>query len=228
MAGTSLPQADAAEPLELPIPAGQTWYVCQGYNGQVTHAGSPSLDLSLEPRSPGSRGCLAGSKYSSAGSVVSSPGAGTANQWPGCCGDDFVCVNLDSGGSVAVGHLSDRVPSGSRIEAGTTIGSVAWPQPSNGDYAHIHVQAHPKADCTEGSDPVAFDEAHGFRWACTPDLPYSGTPNQYSGLALQGCRSADATRPKLVRAEPSRETKADWARLRALIRSVADVLSSWM
>lgn len=181
-------------PLVLPIPQGQTWYVCQGYNGQVTHHNAPALDLSLVRESAGTRGCLAGTKYSSAGSLVSSPGAGTAYRWPGCCGDDFVCVNLDSGGSVAIGHLSNRVPSGSRVPTGGRLGTVAWPGDRNGDYAHIHIQVHADPGCTEGSDPVAFDTAHGFKLACTPDLPYSGEPNQYSGLPVSRCKSSSETR----------------------------------
>ena len=181
--------------LELPIPPGQTWYVCQGYNGPITHGGAPALDLSIEHRSAGPEGCLAGSKYSSAGSIVTSPGDGTARRWPGCCGDDFVCVDLDSGGSVAIGHLSNRVPDGARVASGSRIGTVAWPHRSNGDFAHVHVQAHPAWGCTEGGDPVAFDVAHGFKWGCTPDLPYSGAVNQYSGLAVQRCGSHRAGEP---------------------------------
>lgn len=194
--GIDAPRAEArrtrppARSLVLPIPPNQTWYVCQGYNGQITHAGMPALDLSLDRRSAGSEGCLAGSKYSSAGSVVTSPGDGTASRWPGCCGDDFVCVDLDLGGSVAVGHLSHRVRDGSRVTAGSRIGTVAWPDQSNGDFSHVHVQAHPAWGCTEAGDPVAFDVAHGFKWRCTPDLPYSGTVNQYSGLAVARCGSS--------------------------------------
>lgn len=174
-------------PFVLPIPPGETWYVCQGYNGELTHSGAPALDFSRAKQSPGSKGCMAGSKYSSAGAVVSAPAAGTAHRWPGCCGDDFVCVNFDSGGSAAIGHLTDRVPSGTRVATGSRIGTVAWPHPSNGDYAHVHVQVHQSPDCTHGSDPVAFDVAHGFKWSCTPDLPYSGALNQYSGLAVSRC-----------------------------------------
>ncbi|HYO60595.1 MAG TPA: hypothetical protein VEU29_01700 [Actinomycetota bacterium] len=182
--------------LVLPIPPNQTWYVCQGYNGQITHAGQPALDLSLEARSVGPDGCLAGSKYSSAGSVVTSPGDGVASRWPGCCGDDFVCVDLDSGGSVAVGHLSNRVPDGTRVATGQRIGTVAWPHPSNGDFAHVHVQAHPAWGCTDGGGPVAFDVAHGFKWRCTPDLPYSGAVNQYSGMAVSRCGASAAAGPR--------------------------------
>lgn len=202
----SRPALASSPPLVLPIPRGQTWYVCQGYNGGVTHRAAPALDLSLVRDSAGSGGCLARTKYSSAGSVVSSPGAGTAYRWPGCCGDDFVCVNLDSGGSVAIGHLSDRVASGTRVPTGGRLGTVAWPGVSNGDYAHIHVQVHPDPGCTEASEPVAFDTAHGFKWACTPDLPYSGEPNQYSGLAVSRCSSSAET-PY----EKSREKDADSA-----------------
>lgn len=182
------PAASKEGALQLPIPPGQTWYVCQGYNGQATHAGVPALDLSAARESPGGKGCLAGTKYSSAGAVVSSPGAGIAHRWPGCCGNDFVCVDLDRGGSVAIGHLSNRAASGRRVAAGDRIGTVAWPGISNGDYAHIHVQAHSTPRCTQGSEGVAFDVAHGFKWACTPDLPYSGTVNQYSGLAVARCK----------------------------------------
>lgn len=204
-----IPRATAAQPmtrpLVLPIPPGQTWYVCQGYNGELTHEATPALDFSLASQSAGSKGCMSGSKYSSAGSLVSSPAAGTAYRWPGCCGNDFVCVNFDSGGSAAIGHLSNRVPSGTHVPTGGRIGTVAWPHSSNGDYAHIHVQVHAGFNCTESSDPVAFDVAHGFKWACIPDLPYSGAPNQYSGLAVARCGSA----PVNERAPAIREPESD-------------------
>ena len=181
---------DSTRSLVLPIPANETWYVCQGYNGKLTHEGMASIDLSLDPRSPGPKGCMKGTKFTSAGSVVSSPSAGTAYRWPGCCGDDFVCVNFDSGGSAAIGHLSNRVKNGTRVGTGSSIGTVAWPHRSNGDYAHIHVQIHMEHDCTEGSDPVPVDVTHGFNWLCTPNLPNSGEINQYSGLAVNRCRSS--------------------------------------
>ena len=186
--------SSASRPLVLPIPPGETWYVCQGYNGELTHSGVPALDFSRAKQSAGSKGCMVGSKYSSAGAVVSAPAAGTAYRWPGCCGNDFVCINLDSGGSAAIGHLKDRVPNGTRVATGGRIGSVAWPDSSNGDYAHIHAQVHSSPNCTEGSDPVAFDVAHGFKWSCMPDLPYSGAPNQYSGLAVSRCAEAPVAR----------------------------------
>lgn len=205
IADSSFHPARSSGSLVLPIPPDQKWYVCQGYEGQITHEGTPALDLSRDPGSPGPQGCMAGSKYSSAGSVVSSPATGTAYRWPGCCGHDFVCINIDSGGSVAIGHLSKRIASGTRVEIGARIGSVAWPHPANGDYAHIHVQAHPSPDCTEGEDPVAFDTAHGFKWQCTPNLPYSGAVNQYSGLAVERCPSPGSTTRKTNNAPSPRD-----------------------
>lgn len=182
----------STRPLVLPIPAGQTWYVCQGYDGQLTHRDAPALDLSVDPLAAGPRGCMSGSRYSSAGSEVTSPAAGTAYRWPGCCGNDFVCVNFDTGGSAAIGHLSNRIASGTRVGTASRIGTVAWPKAANGDYAHIHVQVHAEQDCTEGSDPVPFDMTHGFRWQCTRNLPYSGVVNQYSGMAVSRCSSSES------------------------------------
>ncbi len=190
-AGPSYGRLSSSRPFVLPIPPNQTWYVCQGYGGEITHGGVPALDLSIDPRSAGPKGCMGASKYSSAGSEVTSPAAGTAYRWPGCCGHDFVCVNFDTGGSVAIGHLSNRVASGTRVQTGSRIGTVAWPARSNGDYAHIHVQVHPTPNCTEGSDPVPFDAGYGFKWQCTPNLPYSGVVNQYSGLAVNRCPTSD-------------------------------------
>lgn len=203
------PAAAAGRRLVLPIPPGEVWYVCQGYNGSITHEGIPGLDLSLERSSVGPDGCLAKNKYSSAGSIVTSPAAGFAQRWPGCCGDDFVCVNLASGGSVAIGHLSNRVASGTVVAAGERVGTVAWPHRMNGDYAHIHVQAHTERDCTEGSDPVAFDVAHGFKWACAPDLPYTGIPNEYSGLALERCDSGSKVAERRVDAQDPKPNGQD-------------------
>ena len=174
-------------PFVLPIPADTTWVVCQGYNGEITHDEVPALDLSLAPSSAGPKGCVMSTKYTSAGSEVFSPAAGTAHRSSGCCGDDFVCVDLDSGGSVAIGHLDHRVPDGTRVRTSERLGTVAWPARSNGHYAHIHIQAHPAPGCMEGSGAVPFDSAHGFKFVCGPNLSHSGETNQYSGVRLTRC-----------------------------------------
>lgn len=91
--------------------------------------------------------------------------------------------------SIGVGLRIRRLHQAQRVAAQERIGTVAWPNIANGSYAHLHVQAHSRSDCTESDDAVAFDVAHGFAWACTPNLPYSGTANQYSGLALTRCKT---------------------------------------
>ena len=149
---------------------------------------------------------MASTKYSSAGSVVTSPGSGIAYRTSGCCGRDFVCVNLDAGGSVALGHLSDRIWSGAKVDAGDRVGIVAWPDHANGDYAHIHIQAHSGFGCMGDGEAVPFDRAHGFKFRCVRELPYSGDVNQYSGLPLQHC-SPDPG-PRRVREPGPRFTRA--------------------
>ena len=183
------PAVLASSPLVLPIPPGQTWYVCQGYNGQITHHGTPALDLSLTRKSVGSQGCLAGTKYTSAGSVVSSPAAGTAYRTPGFAGDDFVCVNFDFGGSAAIGHLDNRIASGTRVQTGARIGTVAWPEYSNGDYSHVHIQVHPAPDCTEGSDP-----SHSILRTASGSHALPSFLIQVSPTSTPGSASADASR----------------------------------
>jgi len=41
--------AQAYPSMMLPFAAGQTWYVCQGYNGSITHPGQPWLDVTTYP-----------------------------------------------------------------------------------------------------------------------------------------------------------------------------------
>ena len=195
---TSAPalERSPSEELLLPVPAGQTWQVCQGYNGEITHEATPALDLSAAPRSAGPSGCLAGTKYFSAGAVITSPGSGRAHRAWGCCGNDFVCIDLDSGGSIAIGHLANRIDGGRRASPGDRIGTVAWPAPANGDYAHVHIQAHPEPGCMTSSNAVPFDAEHGFGFACVEDLPYSGEANQYSGMSVRRCESSPDERAR--------------------------------
>lgn len=202
----------STRPFALPIPSGDTWVVCQGYNGSISHGGTPALDLSLAPDAAGPLGCMMSTKYTSAGSEVVSPAAGIAYRTSGCCGDDFVCVDLDAGGSVAIGHLDHRVPDGTRVGTVERIGTVAWPNEANGEYAHIHIQAHPIAGCMDASEAVPFDSEHGFRFACAPDLTYSGGSNQYSGLQLSRCGNALASDDSGTSARVWKRVPEEWLR----------------
>ena len=187
-------------PLLLPFSPGETWYVCQGYNGQAseTHNNVPALDLSVDanspgnlsvsPGSPGRTGCAPATANASTGRSIRAPIAGTVRH----VGADLVCID-SSDRSVLLGHLDNRLAVGSRVTAGQQVGAVAPPNPANGPYAHIHVQAYSAINCVS-SDAIAFSEENGARFRGALDMPYIGTPgaplgpdnprNQYSGRAL--------------------------------------------
>jgi hypothetical protein len=194
------PQRASANPspLPLPWPEGQTWYVCQGYNGLISHQGKPQLDLSIDPRAAGPSGCTPSTKNSSYDKPVLAPGSGRVKRINGFRGPDFVCLTFDAGGSMAIGHLSNRAADGP-IEAGKTLGTVEAAGYNNGNYAHIHVQFHSGSGC--GKSPlVPFDDAHQARFQCAPNLPFdlnSRKTNQYSGLALTRCATTSPGPPPL-------------------------------
>lgn len=189
-------------PLLLPFSVGETWYVCQGYNGQISHFDAPALDLSVDPNSPGPTGCTLSTADASTGRFVTAAGAGQALHWDftdpvtGVFHTDFLCINFDAGGSVLLGHMGNRVGHGTHVSAGQQVGTVNGPDNMNGRYAHIHVQAYSKPNCDKTAK-IAFSDANGARFQCAPDMPYQGTPgdpvgpsnpaNQYSGQPLTRC-----------------------------------------
>ena len=162
----------------LPFPAGQIWWVCQGYNGQVSHQNIAALDLSVAPDAMGSIGCTPATANASTGRSVIAPGSGHAYH----VNSDMVCINFDAGGSVLVGHIGNRVAGRTHVTGGSTVlGQVNPPGSANGGYAHIHIQAYSTSGC--GTAPKApFDTAHGARFECNQNLAYSGQVDQYSGI----------------------------------------------
>jgi len=177
--------ADASDRrLTLPFSTGETWYVCQGYNANATHSGEPSLDISYSKDSVGPNACIINSTTANAstGRAVRSPASGVAY----AVGIDGVCVNLTVGGSVYLGHLTDRIASGTTVSAEKQVGKVAGPNSNNARFSHVHLQAHSGTGC--GSSPrIPFSDGSHMRFSCAPDLTDSGAANQHSGLALQRC-----------------------------------------
>jgi hypothetical protein len=210
LASSSLPfptpavAAQFATTWVLPFPVGETWYVCQGYNGLVSHHHNliHGLDLSIDPNSvrKGGRGCQdkAGDgrdiKDVSAGRTVIAPVTGEIVSYWGT--EDFVCINLDDpdNGSVAVGHIGNRPAINTEVFAGqTVIGTVNKANTTAGDggYAHIHIQAFSDRNCA-GASSIPFDDAHLTRFQCAPDLPFnsdSSATNQWYGTGLARCPS---------------------------------------
>ena len=189
----SQPAMAIPAPLLLPFSVGETWYVCQGYNGTVSHPNAPALDLSIDPGSPGSQGCTPSTSNSSTGKVIIAPGAGNVYQGTGQTGGpDAIYINFDAGGSVLLAHMIHKWVPGSLntflgyVTAGEAIGTVLAPSAANGYYAHIHMMIFSGSSINNGS-ALPFEDAHQTRFQCAPDMPYSGEVNQYSGTALSRC-----------------------------------------
>ena len=182
-------------PLLLPFSIGETWYICQGYNGQISHSNSYALDISIDPASPGSGGCTPSTGNSSTGRVIIAPGAGNVFQGTGPTGGpDAIYINFDAGGSMLLAHMIHKwVPRSLNtflgyVTAGEAIGTVLAPSAANNNYAHIHIQIHPVYNAP-ATNLIPFEDAHQTRFQCAPDMPYSGDINQYSGTALTRCAS---------------------------------------
>lgn len=167
----------------LPFTPGEYWYVCQGYNGTISHQNTFALDLSFARNSfrPGATGCIPGTNNASDNKPVLAPATGNVTHIQ----REFVCLSLDSGGSLFIGHLSpsSRVKPG-RVEQGTVLGTVNLGKYTPSTYAHIHIQAHSKSSCQGATVPL--DEANGFRLYESPNLSNVGGSNQHYGTELIG------------------------------------------
>ena len=182
-------------PLLLPFTPGETWYICQGYNGQISHHGTYSLDLSIDPNSPGPTGCRTSTAHASTGKRVRAPGAGKVYQ---ANGPDGIYIRFDAGGTMIIGHLTHKWPVASAntllgtVAAGEDIGSVNAPGVgNNGGYAHLHIQLFPGTSMSTGQN-IPFDDAHQSRFLCAPNLPDLGNSvtNQHRGTPLSSCNQA--------------------------------------
>jgi hypothetical protein len=171
--------------LALPFTKGETWYICQGYNG-VSHTKTTmylyGLDLSTDPSSPGKTGCNPATANASTGRDVLAPGSGRiADHYPKKQG---MCINLDNGKSMWIGHLTDMAPIG-RIELNARLGRVAAPAPGNNYYAHVHVQVHSGPGCAASGQSIPFTSANGTRLLGAPNMPKTEEISAYRGTALK-------------------------------------------
>jgi hypothetical protein len=176
---TPLSASTFSPSLALPFTAGETWYVCQGYKGTISHQNVYALDLTIRKDDVGSTGCY-GNVNGSTSRAVLAPGGGSSIP----IGSDLICINLDNGRSMLLGHLTNRLTG--RVSQGAVIGKVAAANPAsaNGGYAHIHVQIHLNSGCAGGGPTVPFDDAHQTRFMGAPNLPDVGGVNQHRGAAL--------------------------------------------
>jgi hypothetical protein len=164
---------------------GDTWYVCQGYNGQISHQRAAALDLSVDPLSPGPTGCSSGPDASTGKSVLApADGIVRAQFRDNGSIDDLLCIELnDLDGNPAlimkVGHLTNLLSVGTRFKRNDILGRLTGPSKGNGGYAHIHVQVQAfSTDCKKATT-IPFSGQYQFDEA--PDMPYdnNNTPNNF-------------------------------------------------
>lgn len=190
-----------SESLRLPFPGGQTWYVCQGYRG-VTHGSNYPFDLNK------SSSCL--NDYSGGSSVVA-PGTGTV-RWTGegatkNDGNDFMCIDLDAGGSVVLGHTYPLpgIVSGSSVMKGQPVATVRQANTascsvdpvacngSNNGNEHIHLEYFAGKNCYQGGSPQPF--AGDLQMDGAPNMVYPGT-NYWAGTALTASEPSGSGRKR--------------------------------
>ncbi len=214
--------------LNPPFATGDTWYICQGYNGSISHAGQPWLDLSPDPNSPGPNACTPGTAHAATGRQVLAPAAGTAVD----LGGEFICMQFDAGGSMVIGHVENKAPG--VVGAGGLIATVKAPGPGNGQYAHLHLAFHATSNCTGSA--VAFSDANGARFCGNVDMPYTGVVNEYggpNGVALTHAAACDTGQPvgngDMMRADGHEEVWyiQDGNRYHVPTSTVVECLGGW-
>ena len=168
--GTGVP----GQGIFMPFAPNQTWYVCQGYLATTsgTHNNNFALDLTRDPDGLGTSACYGDQDYSE-GESVYAPGPGVISHY-GATVEDLVCLDLDDGGSLLIGHLDpdSRVEEG-RVDSQELLGTLAGPAEGdggvdNGDYSHIHIQAYGGDDCASGA---AEPFAGVYKFFGAPDMP---------------------------------------------------------
>ncbi len=173
------PRADAQSAptlttLKLPLPAGSTWKVLQGYNGG-THVPGPeqyALDLVREGGPTGGTEVVA----PAAGAVwfAHAPGAGN-----GCAS-----IKIDGGGGLIVQMchivLHRALRADERVSAGMSLGVIGEDgRVGNNGIAHLHLSMHRTSDYGVTRVPVPFSSSGGMSLEgvnMTPD----GSRNQYA------------------------------------------------
>lgn len=163
-------QGGGSGQINLPFRSGRSMFVCQGYNGTVSHRNNFAFDLTVGDRDFGNNNaCWApdGNVNKSAGVEVLAPAGGTVVH----IGQDLVCLQIDSRRSLLIGHIDRRVTNGQRVTQDTVLGTLSRANARvNGGYAHVHIEARQSANCVPGTS-VPFTAANGFQFNGIGDLP---------------------------------------------------------
>jgi len=165
--------------ISAPFDTGSVWYVCQGYNGSISHTGSDSLALDFTKQL-----CDGGqlSNTSSAGANVRSPLSGTVYWYGAAYGS--LCVNTIDNRSIMLTHIASPLKAGDIVAQNQVVGAIGNAGTvGNGGIAHLHLQAWSSPGCA--TNPVPFDSIHSAQLCGAPDMTVIG-PNAYNNGTWSG------------------------------------------
>jgi len=173
--------ANNSRNINLPFGSRQTWYVCQGYQGPISHGSYYALDLTVSNKDFGSTACWAndGNTSKSAGQPLLAPAAGTIYH----VGTDLVCLSIDKNRSLLLGHINRSVRNGATVRQNDVLGYISRASSVNGGFSHIHLEGRKSANCARGTS-VPLTGANGFQLNGVGDLPDIRGTNDYFKRAL--------------------------------------------
>ncbi|MBD1863032.1 MULTISPECIES: FG-GAP-like repeat-containing protein [Trichocoleus] len=175
-----LPSRSDTGQIGLPFANNQTWYVCQGYQGYISHQSTFGLDLSVA-KDFGTNSCYAadGNVNKSAGQPILAPAAGTISY----INSDLVCLQIAPDRSLLIGHMDRRVSNGAVVTQNSLLGTVSQAADANGGFAHIHVEARKHPTCAPGTS-VPLTSVNGFQFDGVENLPDLTERNDYFKKSL--------------------------------------------
>ena len=165
--GSTPPPPPPSSQIILPFRSGETWYVCQGYRGTVTHQNYFALDLSIG-QDFGSNNACYGNQNRSANRPVLAPASGKVYYIKSR--SDLVCLSIDNNRSMLIGHINRSVRDGATVNRGDVLGTTtSQTPPSPSFFSHIHLEGRKSPDCNPNTS-VPLTEANGFRLENVGDL----------------------------------------------------------
>ncbi|BAY64603.1 hypothetical protein NIES22_47020 [Calothrix brevissima NIES-22] len=168
--------------INLPFKSGQTWYVCQGYQGSPTHQSYYALDLTVSNQDFGSTACWArdNNASKSAGQPLLAPAAGKIYH----VDRDLVCLSIDNNRSLLLGHIDRTVANGATVKQDDVLGYISKASSVNGGFSHIHLEGRKSSNCARGTT-TPMTKANGLQLNGVGDLPdLPGGSNDYFKRAL--------------------------------------------
>ncbi|MEH2106915.1 ricin-type beta-trefoil lectin domain protein [Nostoc sp.] len=141
--------------INLPFRSGQTWYVCQGYQGYISHGNYYALDLTISNKDFGSTACWAndGNASKSAGQPLLAPAAGKIYH----IDKDLVCLSIDKNRSLLLGHIDRTVSNGANVNKDDVLGYTSRASSVNGGFSHIHLEGRKSSNCAVGTTTPLTD-----------------------------------------------------------------------